>query len=495
MTSYEAVLQRAHKAFNSGITRSVGFRETQLRALLRMYEDNEEKMVQALAKDLKKPRQEALLCEVDTIKSECRLLLKNLEKWAAPEEPAKTFVNVTDGVYVINDPMGVVLIMGAWNYPINLTMLPLQGAIAAGNCVVLKPSDLSEHTGQFLAETLPKYLDPDCYQVVLGGVPETTKLLEQKFDLIFYTGSTRVGQIVHAAANKYLTPTILELGGKSPTYIDSTADIVTAAKRILWGKFLNAGQTCIAPDYILCTKEVEREFINAGKSIVADWYGSNPKSSPHFCRIINLNHFKRLEGLLKTSGKVAVGGRTDEEQLFIEPTILTDVKADDPIMLEEIFGPVLPIIRVNSLDDAFDFIRSRDKPLVIYAFTNDKHVQRQFKFETTSGGLVFNETLMHASVECLPFGGVGASGMGRYHGKYSFDAFVHKKSCLVKDLKPMGERLAAGRYPPYSEKKLSSLRFLLGKLNIPIPCNSLNYLIAFAFGALIAVIFSTLNRS
>lgn len=495
MSIYEVAIKKAYTAFNSGITRNVGFREKQLRALLRMYEEQEEKIVQVLAKDLRKPRQESVLCEIDTIKAELKLLLNNLDKWVAPEEPQKTFVNVTDGVYVINDPYGVVLIMGAWNYPINLTMLPVQGAIAAGNCVILKPSDLAEHTGKFLAEILPKYLDNDCYQVVLGGIPETTELLNQKFDLIFYTGSTRVGQIVHAAANKHLTPTILELGGKSPAYIDSTADIITATKRILWGKFLNFGQTCIAPDYILCTRKIEEEFIKVAKNILIEWYGTDPQKSSDLGRIISKNHFKRLEALLKSSGKIVFGGQTDENDLFIAPTILTDVKATDPIMQEEIFGPILPIFRINTLDEALDFIRSRDKPLVIYAFTNDKHVQRQFKFESTSGGLVINETLMHASVECLPFGGVGASGMGRYHGKYSFDAFVHKKACLVKDLKPMGEKLASGRYPPYSEKKLSSLRFLLQKLNFSLPLNLLNLLVSFMFGALSIVLFNVLRNA
>lgn len=492
MAAYELIVKRAYTAFGNGITRNVEFREKQLRALLRMYNENEEKIVQALAKDLKKPRQESILCEIDTTRAELKLLLKNLHKWADPEQPTKPFVNVMDGVCVVNDPYGVVLIMGAWNYPFNLTMLPLQGAIAAGNCVILKPSELAEHTAKLLAEILPKYLDSDCYQVVLGGVAETTELLKQKFDLIFYTGSTKVGKIVHAAANKNLTPVVLELGGKSPTYIDLTADITTTARRILWGKLLNAGQTCIAPDYILCTEKVEREFVKAAKEVLAEWYGNNPQSSSDLSRIISLNHFKRLEGLLKGSNKVAVGGRTDQDDLYIEPTILTDVKETDPIMQEEIFGPILPIVRVNSLNEAFDFIRARDKPLVIYAFTNDKEVQRRFKFCTTSGGLVINETLMHAQVECLPFGGVGASGMGRYHGQYTFDAFVHKKSCLVKDLGALGEKLASGRYPPYTEKKLSSIRFLLQKLQFPVQFNFLKYVVAFAFGALFVVLFNML---
>lgn len=489
-SNYEALVTKLHSAFRSGVTRSVAWREKQLKALLRMYDEQEEKIVQALANDLQKPRHESIICELDTSRAELQLLLKNLDKWTAPEQPQKTFVNAMDGVQVVNDPLGVVLIMGAWNYPINLTMLPLQGAIAAGNCVVLKPSDLAEHTGRFLAETLPKYLDQECVKVVLGGVPETTELLRQKFDLIFYTGSTRVGQIVYEAATKNLTPVVLELGGKSPVYIDETANLEIAAKRIIWGKFMNFGQTCIAPDYILCTKSIEQKFLTITRQVLADWYGSDPKKSADLGRIISANHFKRLEGLLRSSGKIAIGGRTDENDLYIEPTILTDVKASDPIMQEEIFGPILPIYTISSLDEAIAFIEARDKPLVIYAFTADKEAQRRFKFDTTSGGLVFNDTMMHAAVECLPFGGVGASGTGHYHGKASFDTFVHKKSTLVRNFNAVGERLAAGRYPPYNDKKLASIRFMLQKLNFPLPkatTTCLNYIITFMLGALFVV--------
>lgn len=261
MVNYDDEMQKANAAFMSGKTRSLKFREKQLLALQQMYEENETEMLQALEKDLRKHKQEAMLCEIEIMKNELKGLIFHLKEWAGPEQPDKPMVNVLDSMYIFNDPYGVVLVLGAWNYPLQLTMVPVAAAIAAGNCVIIKPSEMATHSAKFMADYLPKYLDTDCYQVICGGVPETTELLKHKFDYIFYTGSTKVGQIIHQAANKHLTPCTLELGGKSPCYIDSTADMDISAKRILWGKFINVGQTCIAPDYILCTKEVEEKFL------------------------------------------------------------------------------------------------------------------------------------------------------------------------------------------------------------------------------------------
>lgn len=267
-------------------------REHQLRQLQKMYDECEPEMLAALASDLRKHKQEAMILEIDFLRNDLVHTLQCLREWSQPEKPEKSLVNMMDTVCIYKDPFGVVLVMGAWNYPLQLTMLPVAAAIAAGNTVIIKPSEVAPATAKFIAETVPRYLDQECYQVVLGGIPETTELLKQKFDYIFYTGSSRVGRIVHAAANKHLTPVTLELGGKSPCYIDSTADIPTATRRILWGKLINAGQTCIAPDYLLCTKEVQNRFVAEARLVLDEWYGANHQDSPDLCRIINAANFQ-----------------------------------------------------------------------------------------------------------------------------------------------------------------------------------------------------------
>lgn len=281
-----------------------------------------------------------------------------------------------------------------------------------------------------------------------------------RFDYIFFTGSASIGKIVHAAANKHLTPTTLELGGKCPVYVDSSADFEIATRRILWGKCINAGQTCIAPDYLLCTKETETKFLETARKVLREWYGSVPKESPDFCRIINDRHYQRVAGYLK-DGKVAVGGSTDPNDKFIEFTILVDVNANSPVMQEEIFGPVLPIVTVSNAYEAIKFINGREKPLAFYIFSRNKSDVNLLLSQTSSGGSCVNETIMHLAVPTLPFGGVGNSGMGGYHGKHSFDTFTHKKSCLYKTYFSLGEILASGRYPPYTTGKLNFLKQLL----------------------------------
>lgn len=368
MSAYDDVLQRANAAFQSGKTRPLAFRRRQLEALWKLYEDLENEMIECLAKDLRRGRQEAMLLEIEVLRNDLKGLLANLKEWSEPEQPSKALVNALDGVYIFNDPYGVVLVLGSWNYPLQLTLAPVAAAIGAGNCVIIKPSEISSNCAKFMAEMIPKYLDNDCYQVVMGGVAESTELLKHKFDYIFYTGSSRVGQVIHAAANKHLTPVTLELGGKSPVYLDNTVDFETATKRILWGKFINVGQTCIAPDYIICTKEVEVKFLEQAKKILQEWYGDEPQRSPDLCRIINQNHFNRIQGLMK-AGNIAIGGRVDVEERYIEPTILVDVKDTDLVMKEEIFGPLLPIYNVNNAYDAIEFIKARPKPLVLYVFT------------------------------------------------------------------------------------------------------------------------------
>uniref|UniRef100_A0A0K8U0Y8 Aldehyde dehydrogenase n=1 Tax=Bactrocera latifrons TaxID=174628 RepID=A0A0K8U0Y8_BACLA len=394
MANFEDIVQRCRTAFASGKTKDVNFRRKQLENLLRMYEEHENEMISALDADLRRPKQESLVVETEFLKNDIKHILYNLGDWVKPETPEKSFVNLLDDVQIFNDPYGVVLVIGAWNYPLQLLLVPVAAAIAAGNCVVLKPSEISTNCAKFITEMVPKYLDNDCYPVVCGGPTETAELLKQRFDYIFYTGSTRVGKIIHAAANKYLTPVTLELGGKSPCYIDKSVELRTAVKRILWGKLINCGQTCIAPDYVLCSKEIQEKLIAEAKDVLKEWYGEDIKSSPDLSRIINHNNFQRLLGLMK-SGKVAVGGNYDASERFIEPTILTDVKADDPIMQEEIFGPLLPIFTVENAYDAIKFINSREKPLFIYVFSTNSNVVKEFKQNTTSGGFCSNETILH----------------------------------------------------------------------------------------------------
>uniref|UniRef100_A0A8D8IY14 Aldehyde dehydrogenase n=4 Tax=Culex pipiens TaxID=7175 RepID=A0A8D8IY14_CULPI len=462
MSNFADIVQQLHTTFGSGRTRDVAFREKQLQNLLRMYEENHAEMARALAADLRKHKQEAYLMEIEFLMNDLRSTIFKLRDWVKPDRPEKTMVNMMDGVFIYKDPYGVVLVMGAWNYPLQVTLVPVAAAIAAGNCVLIKPSEVAPATSRFIAETIPKYLDQDCYRVVEGGVKETSELLKQKFDYIFYTGSGRVGRIVHQACNENLTPCTLELGGKSPCYIDSTADIAIATKRILWGKFINAGQTCIAPDYVLCSKSVQKQFLEEARSVLKEWYGENAKDSPDLCRIINQQHFQRLSSMIK-GANVAIGGDMDASEKYMAPTVLIDVKACDPVMQDEIFGPILPILTVESPQEAINFINARDKPLAMYIFSKNEAARDALIANTSCGGICVNDTLGHFAVESLPFGGVGPSGMAAYHGKYGFDSFTHKKSCLMKDFNALGEKLASSRYPPYSDSKLSFLSTLLKK--------------------------------
>uniref|UniRef100_A0A672V5N0 Aldehyde dehydrogenase n=1 Tax=Strigops habroptila TaxID=2489341 RepID=A0A672V5N0_STRHB len=362
-----------------------------------------------------------------------------------------SFLQMTqlDSAFIRKDPYGVVLIIGPWNYPIHLLLGPLIGAIAAGNCVVIKPSEKAKNTGRLLAESLGCYLDSDCFAVVTAGVQETTRLLENKFDYIFFTGSPSVGRMVMAAAAKHLTPVTLELGGKNPCYVSDTCDVRSVARRLAWGRFFNAGQTCVAPDYVLCTLEMQEKLMPALREAITEFYGSNPRESPDFGRIVGQKEFQRIRALL-CSGRVAIGGQTDEKDLYIAPTVLADVLPSDPIMQEEIFGPILPIVVVASMDEAIDFINERPQPLAIYTFSSDSKVSR-----TSSGSFCGNDTLTHMILTSLPFGGIGCSGLGRYHGKFTFDTFTHQRGCLHRN---MGlEALNTLRYPPYSQQKLGFL--------------------------------------
>jgi len=454
------IVQSVREAYQSGRTRSITFRENQLLSLIRMYEENFNTFVDVLFKDLHKPKMEAVITEIQFLITDAKAMLDNLREWSKNEYVKKSLVNAMDEVMIVKDPYGVALVIGAWNYPLQVLMAPVHGAIAAGNCVIIKPSEISPNTAKAIAELVPKYLDQEAYQVYTGGVAETTELLKERFDYIFYTGSTSVGRIIHQAANKYLTPVTLELGGKSPVYIDPSADIRMSVRRILWGKGLNLGQTCIAPDYILCNSNIQKEFVSIAKEVLKEFYGENPKNSPDLCRIVSDNHYGRIVKLFD-GGNVALGGDHDASERYISPTILTDVKPTDPIMSEEIFGPILPIIPVTNSKEAMDFINAREKPLALYIFSSNRSVTDMMLKNVTAGCVCVNDTIMQIAVETLPFGGVGMSGMGAYHGKYSFDTFTHNKSTLVRKFSKLGEKLQASRYPPYSDSKMN---FMLNAL-------------------------------
>ncbi|KAL1494387.1 hypothetical protein ABEB36_009993 [Hypothenemus hampei] len=486
------VVATLRNSFNSGKTRPLEFRIKQLLNLLKLYEENEDAIVEALWTDLKKCKGEALLMEIQFLINDLKTVLMNLYRWAKPEHVEKDLANLLDKAYIQREPYGVVLVIGAWNYPFQLTFGPVHGAIAAGNCVVIKPSEISPATAKLIAKLVPKYLDGDCYKVFNGGIPETTELLKERFDYIFYTGNTNVGKIIHQAANKYLTPVTLELGGKSPCYIDNSVNYLTATKRILWGKLANAGQTCVAPDYILCTKEVQQEIIEAAKIIVPQFY-ANPKESSEYGRIVTDRHFERLQGLLK-SGKIALGGEYDAEEKYIAPTILTDVKETDDVMKEEIFGPILPIYNVNTVQDAINFINKREKPLALYIFSNRKSVVDSIINNTSSGGICVNDTVMQLAIDTLPFGGVGASGMGGYHGKFSFDTFSHKKAVLEKNLDALGEKLGSAKYPPLTPGKINYLKFMLAKRSWRINGACLCYTFMFFTGVFTYYLWNNFGR-
>ncbi|KAI5708892.1 hypothetical protein M8J76_005538 [Diaphorina citri] len=472
MVNFGDLVQRARDTFDSGKSKPYEFRRRQLQQL---------------------HKQEAVLFEIEFLANDVRNTLNHLKEWMTPEKPGKDIANMLDGVYIYPDPYGVCLIIGAWNYPLQLSLLPAAGAIAAGNVVILKPSEVAPASAKIMAELLPKYLDNDTFQVVLGGVEETTELLKHRFDYIFYTGSTSVGKIVRQAANEHLTPVTLELGGKSPLYIDSSVNIELAVRRFLWGKCINAGQTCIAPDYILCSRQVQAQILNHAKAVLDSWYTEQVQGSKHYCRIVSDKHFQRLKSLVHSSGTIALGGDMDASDRFISPTILVDVKPTDPIMGEEIFGPILPIINVESAFEAIQFINARQAPpLVLYLFTSDSKVRDAFIDKVRCGGVCVNDTVTHVAVDTLPFGGVGMSGMGAYHGKYSFDTFTHRKSCLVKDYNPVLEALSASRYPPYSENKMKFIMMLMRKRPLIPGVRYLPYLGLFGLGVLSSVLFQYL---
>ncbi|MFI5699944.1 aldehyde dehydrogenase family protein [Streptomyces xanthochromogenes] len=425
---------RLRATFRSGRTQPLDWRTAQLRRLREMLTTHGADLAEALHADLGKSSTEAFRTEIDFTIREIDHTLEHLADWLRPEPaPVPAHLGADATARTQYDPLGVVLVIAPWNYPVQLLLTPLLGALASGNAVVVKPSEMAPATSAALARLLPRHLDTDAVAVVEGAVPETTALLAERFDHIFYTGNGTVGRIVMRAAAEHLTPVTLELGGKSPAFVDRGADLSVVADRLVRGKFLNAGQTCVAPDYVLTDPETARalepEFARAVEAV----FGADPQSSREFGRIVNERHFDRLGSLLD-SGRTVTGGHTDRATKYIAPTVLADVDPKAPVMQEEIFGPILPVVTVADLDEAIAFINDRDKPLALYAFTESDHTRERLAAETSSGGLGFGLPLAHLTVSDLPFGGVGESGMGSYHGRYSIETFSHRKAVLSKPL-------------------------------------------------------------
>ena len=450
------LVESLRASFNSGITRPLEWRRRQLQQMLAMLEDNESRFLAALSTDLGKPEIEGFITDIAFVTSEIKMMLKNLKKWNKPVRVSTPLVTMPAKSRLIPEPLGVVLVIAPWNYPVQLLLVPAAGALAAGNTVVLKPSEVSGATSQVLAELIPLYFDRSTVAVVEGRVPETTALLEQRFDHIFYTGTGTVGRIVMTAAAKHLTPVTLELGGKSPVIIDESANLAVAARRVAWGKWLNAGQTCVAPDYVLIKDSLKPIFIDELGKAIRDFYGNDPQTSDSYGRIVSARHFDRLRHLM-TGGRTVIGGDSSSDHRYIAPSVLTDVDLNSPLMQEEIFGPLLPVIPVASTDEAIAFITSRPHPLALYVFAERKSVVEQVLAQTTAGGVTVNGTLMHLTNPNLPFGGVGESGMGGYHGQAGVRLFQHLKPVLIRGTK-IDPSLA---YPPYTERKKKIIRKFL----------------------------------
>ncbi|MCA9772416.1 MAG: aldehyde dehydrogenase family protein [Myxococcales bacterium] len=452
----KAIVESLRRAFNSGKSRPAHWRKQQLKGIKALLKERENEILQALAADAGKPILESIGAELALVKTEVDVTLKNLDRWMRPERVRTPIIVQPGSSKIIREPLGVVLIIGAWNYPIQLTLAPLIGALAAGNCALVKPSEVAAHASALLAKWVPQYLDAECVKIAEGGVAETTAILEQRFDHILYTGNGTVGRIIMGAAAKHLTPVTLELGGKSPCIVDKEVDLPVAAKRIVWAKFYNAGQTCTAPDYILVHEDLEQKLLEQLKKTIRQFYGDNPKDSRDYARIINERHHARVMRLVK-SGEVVVGGDFDAAERYIAPTVLTKVAPDSPVMSEEIFGPVLPVLPVRDMHEAIEFVNAREKPLALYVFTRDKAHADQILRATSSGGACVNHAVVHAANPCLPFGGVGPSGMGAYHGRAGFETFSHRKSVLSKPTR-MDPPIM---YPPYDETKTKWLRRLM----------------------------------
>ncbi|MED4756296.1 aldehyde dehydrogenase [Priestia megaterium] len=434
MNNYQELTKKQLSFFNSGKTKDVAFRIETLKKLRELVVRHEDDILKAVKADLNKPEIEAKRAEVGLVLSEIDFAVKNLAEWAAPKEVETPSTHAGAKSYIYQDPYGLALVIAPWNYPFQLAVSPVVGAIAAGNCVVLKPSELTPHTSSLLAKMFNENFPEEYLTVVEGEVETSTALLKENFDYIFFTGSTMVGKIVAEAAAKHLTPVTLELGGKSPTIVHEDANIEEAAKRIARGKFANAGQTCVAPDYILVQRNVKDELLANLKQVVTNTYGEDVSQNLDFPHVVSEKHFDRLNSFL-TNGDIVFGGKTDRSRLFIEPTVLDNISWEDNVMQDEIFGPILPVIVYDEISEVIEAIVKRPKPLALYLFSEDEAIQDRILNSVSFGGGSINDTINHMTSHYLPFGGVGDSGMGAYHGKASFDTFSHAKSILKRSNK------------------------------------------------------------
>ncbi len=455
----EQVLSRLRSTFNRGKTRSVSWRISQLEAMQSMLKNHHLEFIDALHSDTGRPLYEAWSGDVMCAKGEIGAALKGIKKWVKPRKLKSNPAFWPSQAKTVLDPLGVTLVIAAWNYPLELITNPAVGAIAAGNCVVLKPSEIAPQTSALLAKYVPRYLDSDAVAVIEGSIPETTALLAQKFDHIFYTGNGRVGRIILEAAARHLTPVTLELGGKCPCIVTKNARLDVSCRRLCWGKFYNTGQTCVAPDYILVEESMETALLECLKKTIKSFYGDDPQRNEDYGRIVNERHFRRLEALLEGQ-EIFLGGQTDPKDLYIAPTVLTDVSPDSAIMQEEIFGPILPVIRVPDLEAAIAFVNERPKPLALCLFSESGEEEREVLARTTSGGVDVNTVLLHSATPEIPFGGVGASGMGTYHGRESFETFSHRKSVLRQGT--WTELLSQTMHPPYKKWKWKLAKLMTG---------------------------------
>lgn len=435
--------------FNTHKTKNLKFRKQQLKLLSKNIKNHENKLLDALYKDLGKSKVEAYATEIGMLLKSIKLMRKELKNWSKTKQTDTPLYLFPTKSYIKKEPYGTVLIIGPFNYPVQLVFEPLIGAIAAGNTAIVKPSELTPHVAIVIRDIIEDTFDETYVSVVEGGIEETQTLLSLPFDYIFFTGSEKVGKIVYEAAARKLIPVTLELGGKSPVIVYDTANIKVASERISFGKFTNAGQTCVAPDYILVQRKVKNDLIKALKKTITEFYGENIEKSPDFGRIVNQKHFNRLNDLLQIhKDNVVFGGNSSKEDLYIEPTLLDNITNDNKIMKEEIFGPILPIITYDNFDEVLEIIQSKSKPLSLYLFSEDENMTHRVLEELSFGGGAINDTLMHLANPNLPFGGIGSSGIGQYHGKYSFDTFSHMKSYTFKST-----RLESSLFfPPYKGK-------------------------------------------
>ncbi|MDH9707189.1 aldehyde dehydrogenase [Staphylococcus epidermidis] len=435
--------------FNTHKTKNLKFRKQQLKLLSKNIKNHENELLDALYKDLGKSKVEAYATEIGMLLKSIKLMRKELKNWSKTKQTDTPLYLFPTKSYIKKEPYGTVLIIGPFNYPVQLVFEPLIGAIAAGNTAIVKPSELTPHVAIVIKDIIEDTFDEAYVSVVEGGIEETQTLLSLPFDYMFFTGSEKVGKIVYEAAARKLIPVTLELGGKSPVIVDDTANIKVASERISFGKFTNAGQTCVAPDYILVQLKVKNDLIKALKKTITEFYGENIEKSPDFGRIVNQKHFNRLNDLIQIhKDNVVFGGNSSKEDLYIEPTLLDNITNDNKIMKEEIFGPILPIITYDNFDEVLEIIQSKSKPLSLYLFSEDENMTHRVVEELSFGGGAINDTLMHLANPNLPFGGVGSSGIGQYHGKYSFDTFSHMKSYTFKST-----RLESSLFfPPYKGK-------------------------------------------